>query len=115
MSFVTTDESTLEAVARRVLPASATDQLVTQMVSALKAANPSLNPDNIPSGTSIVVPAAPSTTTDPGVASALLAGLETQIASAVTALKPAANSNSAAFGQVANEWIGQLSKLITDA
>jgi hypothetical protein len=112
MLVVTTDESDLESVARRALPESATDQEVTELVSAVHAANPGLNLDQIYPGMSIVVPTeaagggAAATPAPDATAAAVLAQLLSQIETEITSL----GSNLPT--SVSQEWIGQLNSLM---
>jgi hypothetical protein len=121
MIIQTTNQPNLEAVARQALPTSATNQAITELVLAIRSANPGLDLDSIQPGMTILVPISSATTTGPSaVAKTLLAQVESQVATAIRELSKLAHPESAAttpaaestpLTAVTQQWIAQVNRL----
>jgi hypothetical protein len=115
MIVQTTDETDLESVARRALPTSASEQTVSQTVSAIWAANPGLNLDSITPGMVIIVPNTSTTLAGPAIAAeAILSRVESALTAAIRELATTATqTNTPALTAVTQQWIAQVNALTT--
>jgi hypothetical protein len=95
MIIQTTNQTDLETLARQALPASATNQAVTELVSTIRSANPGLDLAIIQPGMTILIPISSATTTHPStLAQSVLAQAESQIATAIQELSQLAHPKS---------------------
>jgi len=115
MIVQTTNETDLESVARQALPTSASEQTVSQTVSAILAANPGLNLDSITPGMVIIVPNTSTTLAGPATAAeAILSRVESALTTAIREFATiAAQANTPALTAVTQQWIAQVNALTT--
>jgi hypothetical protein len=112
MIIQVTTQTNIDTVARQALPASATDQTVAQLVSAIRAANPGVNLDTIQPGMPIIIPASPTAADDQSAfAQTMLNQLEFEAVEAIAELAPLAASGPGVFATVIQQWISGLNSL----